>query len=124
MKNVKITLKDLFDIPGAVIYNPDLYKDVTSVTIDTRVMPANSLFVAIEGTNFDGHSFISEAVKRGAKAVIVNENKLSVTEKIKIPVITVPDTISALGSIAGIWRRKLNTKIIGITGSAGKTSTK
>jgi UDP-N-acetylmuramoyl-tripeptide--D-alanyl-D-alanine ligase len=124
MKNVKITLKDLFDIPGAVIYNPDLYKDVTSVTIDTRKIPANSLFIAIEGTNFDGHSFISEAVKRGAKAVIVNENKLSVTEKIKVPVITVPDTISALGNIAGIWRRKLNTKIIGITGSAGKTSTK
>jgi len=124
MKNVKITLKDLFNLPGAVIYNPDKYKDVNSVSIDTRNISANSLFIAIEGTNFDGHTFIKEAVKQGAKAVIVNENKLSATGNIKVPIIAVPDTILALGNIAGIWRTKLSTKIIAITGSAGKTSTK
>jgi UDP-N-acetylmuramoyl-tripeptide--D-alanyl-D-alanine ligase len=124
MKNIKITLKDLFNLPGAVIYNPDLYRDVSAVTIDTRKIPANSLFIAIEGTNFDGHTFITDAVKRGAKAVIVNENKLALTENVKVPVISVPDTTLVLGNIARIWRGKLNAKVIGITGSAGKTSTK
>jgi UDP-N-acetylmuramoyl-tripeptide--D-alanyl-D-alanine ligase len=124
MKNIKITLKDLFNLPGAVIYNPDRYKDVSAVTIDTRNIPINSLFIAIEGNNFDGHTFLKEAVKRGAKAIVINENKLSIADKIKVPVITVPDTTTALGSIAGIWRNKLNAKIISITGSAGKTSTK
>ena len=124
MKNIKITLKDLFNIPGAVIYNPDRYKDITSVTIDTRNIPANSLFIAIEGTNFDGHSFLKEAVKGGAKAIIINESKLEAAGNVKIPLITVPDTTIALGNIAGFWRSKLNTRIIAITGSAGKTSTK
>ncbi len=124
MKNIKITLKDLFNLTGAVIYNPDKYKDVTAVSIDTRNIPANSLFIAIEGSSFDGHSFIKEAVKKGAKAVLINESKLSIAGNVKVPLITVPDTTLSLGNIAGIWRSKLNSKIIAITGSAGKTSTK
>ena len=124
MKNIKITLNDLFNLPGAVIYNPDRFKDVTAVTIDTRNIPPKSLFIAIEGAKFDGHSFIKEAAKKGAIAFIINESKLSLTDKIKLPVITVPDTTVALGSIAQIWRSKLNSKVIALTGSAGKTSTR
>jgi len=124
MKNIKITLNDLFNLHGAVIYNPDLYTDVSAISIDSRKIPANSLFIAIEGTNFDGHSFIKEAIKCGAKALVINESRLSLAGKIKMPFITVPDTITALGNIAGIWRSKLTTKVIGITGSAGKTTTR
>jgi len=52
MNSIKITLKDLFDLPGAVIYNPDMYKPVSAVTIDSRNIPSNSLFIAYKGEKF------------------------------------------------------------------------
>jgi UDP-N-acetylmuramoyl-tripeptide--D-alanyl-D-alanine ligase len=124
MNRIKITLEDLFDLPGAVIYNPDNYRPVSAVSINSRDIPANALFVAIKGDKFDGHIFIKDAVKNGAKAVVINKNYLNKISNINLPVITVPDTTIALGNIARLWRIKLNTKIIAITGSAGKTSTK
>jgi UDP-N-acetylmuramoyl-tripeptide--D-alanyl-D-alanine ligase len=124
MNNIKITLEDLFNLPGATIYNPDSYKPVTSVTIDSRNVPSNSLFVAIKGKKFDGHMFISDVLKKGAGAIVINKSRLNKTNGIRIPIITVPDSTIALGNIAALWRKKLNTKIIAVTGSAGKTSTK
>ncbi|MBK8943761.1 MAG: UDP-N-acetylmuramoyl-tripeptide--D-alanyl-D-alanine ligase [Ignavibacteriae bacterium] len=121
---MKITLEDIFNLSTAVIYNPDLYKSVTSVSIDTRTIKKNSLFVAIKGKNFDGHNYIQEAVNKGAIAIVVNRNKLSSLDFIDIPIISVNNTIKAYGELANIWRNKLNAKIISITGSNGKTSTK
>jgi UDP-N-acetylmuramoyl-tripeptide--D-alanyl-D-alanine ligase len=124
MNSIKITLEDLFNIPGAVIYNPDNYKSVSAVTIDSRNIPPNALFIAIKGKKFDGHAFIKEVVKKGACAVVINKNNINKIGSISVPVISVPNTTLALGDIARIWRNKLNAKVIGITGSAGKTSTK
>ncbi|MBS4033919.1 MAG: UDP-N-acetylmuramoyl-tripeptide--D-alanyl-D-alanine ligase [Ignavibacterium sp.] len=124
MKQITLSIKDFFDIPGAVIYNPDEFKDVTIVSIDTRVIKKNSLFIAIKGEKFDGHNFINTAVKKGAAAIMINKNYLQSIDDIDIPVITVPDTIKALGDVAKIWRSKLNAKVIGLTGSSGKTTTK
>jgi UDP-N-acetylmuramoyl-tripeptide--D-alanyl-D-alanine ligase len=124
MKNVNLTIEDLFNIPTAVIYNPDNYKNVTSVSIDSRVIKKNSLFVAIKGYRFDGHNFIKDAVKKGASAVVINEKNYRKHNSLEIPIITVKDTTLALGDLAKTWRKKLRTKIIGITGSAGKTTTK
>jgi UDP-N-acetylmuramoyl-tripeptide--D-alanyl-D-alanine ligase len=124
MNNFKITLEDLYNLPGAAIYNPDIYKPVSSVTIDSRNIPSNALFIAIKGKKFDGHMFINDVLKKGAKAIVINKSRLNKIKGLRIPIITVPDTTIALGNIAGMWRKKLNTKIIAITGSAGKTSTK
>lgn len=124
MKQITLSLKDIFDIPGAVIYNPDDYKDVTSVSIDTRVLKKNSLFIAIKGEKFDGHNFINTAVKKGAAAIMINKSFLQNIDDLDIPIVTVPDTIKALGDVAKIWRSKLNAKVIGLTGSSGKTTTK
>ena len=124
MNNIKITLEDLFNIPGAIIYNPDNYKSVSAVTIDSRKIPPNALFVAIKGRKFDGHAFIKDVLKNGAKAIVINKKNLNKFGNFKSPIVTVPDTIIALGNIASLWRKKLNTKIIAITGSVGKTSTK
>ncbi len=114
----------MFDLPTAEIFNPDNFKAVHAVTIDSRNVPSDSLFVAIEGEKFDGHNFVNDAVKNGAIAVVINENKVSSFDDINVPIICVKDTTVALGDIAKAWRKKFNTKIIGITGSAGKTSTK
>ena len=124
MKKIRLTLEDIFEIPGAVIYNPDNYRSVSSVSIDSRKIKRNSLFVAIKGEKFDGHDFVREVIKKGAIAVMLNENRYKNFGDLDLPVVTVKDTTKSYGDLAKTWRRKLNAKVIGITGSAGKTSTK
>lgn len=121
---MKILLSEIFNIDGAVIYNPDNYSPVSHVTIDSRDIRKNSLFVAIKGNKFDGHDFVIDAVRKGAKAVVVNNKNYKRYGSFNVPIITVHDTTEAYGALANIWRRKLNAKIISITGSNGKTSTK
>ena len=124
MKKIRITLEDIFEIPGAVIYNPDNYRSVSSVSIDSRKIKRNSLFVAIKGEKFDGHDFVREVIKKGAIAVMLNENRYKNFGDLDLPVVTVKDTTKSYGDLAKTWRKKLNAQVIGITGSAGKTSTK
>lgn len=124
MKKIRLTVEDFFEIPTAVIYNPDDLKFVESVSIDSRNIPKNGLFIAIKGEKFDGHDFVNNAVQNGASAILIAEDNYGNSGDLEIPVITVKDTIKALGDLAKIWRRKLKTKIIAITGSAGKTTTK
>ena len=124
MKPIKLSLEDMFNLPGAIIYNPDSYEPVSSVSIDSRSIRKFSLFIAIKGEKFDGHNFIKTAVKKGASAVMINKNYLKKINDLNIPVITVPDTTKALGDVARVWRLKLNARVIGLTGSAGKTTTK
>jgi len=121
---MKITLKDIFNLTGAVIYNPDSYKPVSSVSIDTRTIKKNSLFVAIKGEKFNGHKFVNDAVKKGANAVLISQSQLKNFDKINSVIITVPNTIIAYGELANLWRKKLTAKVISITGSNGKTATK
>jgi len=121
---VKITLKDLFDLPGSEIVNPDNYEAVSKVTIDSRKIEKGSLFIAIKGEKFDGHDFVRDVVKNGASAVIIEREKYSQFNDIEVPLILVDDTIKALGWLAKVWRNKLTAKVISLTGSAGKTTTK
>ena len=72
MKSLKITIEDLFNIQTAVIYNPDEFREVSSVVIDSRKVKKNYLFVAIKGDKYDGHSFVKDAVSNGASAVVIN----------------------------------------------------
>ncbi len=124
MNKLFLTLDDLFELPTAAVYKPEKFQPVDSISIDSRQISGNSLFVAVKGEKFDGHDFVLEAVKKKASAVVINEKHLSKFNELPVPLITVKDTIAALGELAKIWRCKLNIKIIGITGSAGKTTTK
>jgi len=124
MGKIKITLEDLFNLNGSVIYNPDTYKPLSYVEIDSRKINKPCLFVAIKGEKFDGHDFIYDAIDKGAKAVIINRRKLEKFNSLNIPFVTVPDTIKAYGELANRWRNKLGAKVISITGSNGKTTTK
>ncbi len=92
MKKISLTLEDIFDVPTAEIFNPDDFKTIHAVTIDSRNVPSNSLFVAIEGEKFDGHNYVKDAVKNGAIAVIINENKISSFDEINVPLISVKNT--------------------------------
>ncbi len=96
----------------------------TGVSIDSRSVTAGNLFVALPGEKNDGHNFVSQAVKNGASAVLVQEGR---AEKIKledVPVIQVPDTKIALQELAYHYRRKFDLPVVAITGSNGKTTTK
>ncbi|HPI37649.1 MAG TPA: UDP-N-acetylmuramoyl-tripeptide--D-alanyl-D-alanine ligase [Ignavibacteriaceae bacterium] len=124
MKKVLITLQDLFNLQTARIYNPDAVKNISNVSIDSRTIKKKSLYIAIKGNKFDGHSFVNDAVNKGASAVLINEKMLSKFDKLELPIITVKDTSIALGQLANVWRNKLSAKVIGITGSNGKTTTK
>ncbi|PJA98007.1 MAG: hypothetical protein CO128_09620 [Ignavibacteriales bacterium CG_4_9_14_3_um_filter_30_11] len=124
MSSIRLTLEDFFNLPTAVIYNPDGFRTVTSVTIDSRNVRKNSAFIAIKGEKFDGHLFVNMAVKSGSNVVVINERNYRKYSNVKATIIAVNDTTKALGDLANIWRKKISTKIIGITGSSGKTTTK
>ena len=112
MSRIKIDLEDIFNLETAVLYNPDEFKPVSNVAIDSRKVKKNSLFVAIKGVRFDGHKFAEDAIKNGASAIVINENKFSFFKDLDIPVIIVKDTVKALGELAKTWRRKIKAKVI------------
>lgn len=99
---------------------------VRSVVTDSRKNCDNSLFIALEGENFDGHHFLKDAVKGGASILcMAKEYAKSVTVSPEIPVLVVDDTLKAYQNLAHFHRKRLkNSTVIALTGSNGKTSTK
>ncbi|MFW5985371.1 MAG: UDP-N-acetylmuramoyl-tripeptide--D-alanyl-D-alanine ligase [Halanaerobiaceae bacterium] len=115
------TEKVLEAVAGDLIQGP---RDVNfqGVSIDSRTIEPGELFVAIIGENFDGHSFVEDALNKGARGVIVDRKLALETKK---PMIRVSDTTLALQELAHYYRGLFpELKVIGVTGSAGKTTTK
>ena len=98
-----------------------LFNQHSSVSIDTRSLKPKDIFFAIKGPNFDGNNFALDAIKKGASYVISDNSTIS---KKSDKIIYVDNAIKALQKLANYHRRKLNTKIIAITGSNGKTTSK
>ncbi|MBN1905406.1 MAG: UDP-N-acetylmuramoyl-tripeptide--D-alanyl-D-alanine ligase [Deltaproteobacteria bacterium] len=101
--------------------NPDAV--ITGVSTDTRGIKKGELFIALTGDNFDGHKFLAEAVLKGAVCVVVDDEK-KLPKDLPAGVIKVRDTLTALGDFAGFIRRSHDVKVVSITGSMGKTTTK
>ncbi len=91
----------------------------SGVSTDTRTLGEGELFFALQGPNFDGGAFVSAAADRSAAAAVLSE-----AVEVDIPQITVDDTRLALGTLAEWWRKRMPAKVIGITGSNGKTTVK
>ena len=94
---------------------------VTGVCIDSRVVEAGDMFVALRGNRTDGHQYLQEVFDRGAVAALVEYVPLGAEE---MPLLRTPNTVHALGQLARHYRRQFNATVIGITGSTGKTTTK
>ena len=92
----------------------------TSISTDSRSLQPGALFIALSGTNFDGHDYIAKAIAKGAAALIIQKPYPNAT----IPTFLVDDTYKALGKIAAAWRAQFSCPIIALTGSCGKTTTK
>jgi UDP-N-acetylmuramoyl-tripeptide--D-alanyl-D-alanine ligase len=92
--------------------------------VDSRVVEPGQLFVALPGERTDGHTYLPEAIERGAAAVIVTRPPADPGALGDVSVVRVVDATVALGSIAAAWRRRFNPLVVGVTGSIAKTSTK
>ena len=102
-------------------YNNINFKSYSGVSINTKTIAKNNLFFAIKGKKNNGHKFVNDAIKKGAKKVVISENVLNVPKK---KVIQVSNTLSSLKNLAINTRQKSNAQILGITGSVGKTTLK
>lgn len=93
-----------------------------TVCTDSRALKPGDLFVALRGDNFDGHTFIAQAAQLGAAGAIVEKAPTGLPKEFGL--VEVVDSLKALQSLAGNYRQTLTVKVVGITGSNGKTSTK
>ncbi len=103
-------------VNGRMIGNDVL---VQSVSTDSRRMEKNQLFIAIKGERFDGNTYAQEAIKLGAAAALVSDEKTQAS-----PAIVVSDTRLALGYLAKHWRQQFKLPLVAVTGSNGKTTVK
>ena len=117
---------------------PELERRPTKVHVDSRKVEPDGIFFALQGERADGHDFVAHAVENGAAMVVIErpvaadlvEVDLSgatpeLPEVWELPVaLRVPSTLEALQRLAAFWRRRHSPRVIGITGSVGKTTTK
>jgi UDP-N-acetylmuramoyl-tripeptide--D-alanyl-D-alanine ligase len=93
-----------------------------SVSTDTRQLRKGALFVALRGERFDGHEFLSRAARKGALGAVVEKG--IVLPDLDLEWFVVSDTARALGDLARYYRRRCAARVIGVTGSSGKTTVK
>ncbi len=112
---------------GSAVATGDAAREFASVSIDTRTLKAGDLYVGIRGERFDGAEFAADAIAAGATGVVVprgwSGSARALAERDAV-VIEVDDTTEALQALAHGIRKESGTKVVAITGSAGKTTTK
>jgi len=114
------SLQEIARITGGRLVPVDARVEIRSVSTDSRTLRAGELFVPLRGENFDGHDFLTLAVRNGAAACLSED----VISGMTVPVIVVNDTLKALGDLAAAVRGRFSGPVAAITGSSGKTTTK
>ncbi len=119
MKNM--TLENIARVCNGTYFGPDEKKQecVRGVALDSRRIEPGWLFVATKGERVDGHSFVGQVMEKGALCVLVEKKP-----ETDCPYILVEDSFQALKDMAAFYRAQISCKVVGITGSVGKTSTK
>ncbi len=117
---------------------PELERRPTRVVLDSRRVEPEGTFIALQGERANGHDFVGDALARGAAVALVErplDVEATVVDLTAAPVelpevwsfpllLRVPNTIQALQELAAFWRRRHSPRVIGVTGSVGKTTTK
>ena len=116
---LKITVGEIVKATHGELLSGESEQEINSVSIDSREISKNALFVAIKGENSDGHDYIQKAAENGAVCVISEKSIIA-----DAAVIKVDNSVAALGKIAKYYKSKFSLKTIGVTGSVGKTTTK
>jgi len=129
---IELRYKELLDVVKGKPFPEGPFENflLKGVSIDSRAIKPQNLFIAIKGEKFDGHDFIKQALDKGASCAVISEDKLTDRE---IPYLSstsrkravlVKDTRAALQNIAKWHRDKFKVKVVAITGTNGKTTTK
>lgn len=117
---MKFDIREVARITGGTLYPADAKGEVRGVSTDSRTIKEGNLFVPLRGPNFDGHDFLTLAVRNGAAACLSED----VVNGLPVPVIVVKDTLKALGDLANSIRNSFSGPVVAVTGSSGKTTTK
>lgn len=116
-KQFNMQLSEVSQALSARYVGDDVLLD--GVSTDTRTLTGGELYIALRGPNYDGHEFVSQAMAKGAKAVMVDHDM-----ELTIPHLIVSDTRLAMGQLARVWRQKFTIPVLAVTGSNGKTTVK
>lgn len=128
----------LQDISDALNTDPQVINDLdtgalfSGVSTDSRTISRDEIFVALKGENLDGHLFVAELIKNGIKAVIVangflrelSDKSLKILQEGQAAVYETVNTLEALGKLAAFQRTRSGVKVLALTGSSGKTTTR
>src|SRR5437763_13840607 len=118
-----LPLSQIAKFAGASLSSGDGSVLIDKLSTDSRTLKPGELFVALRGENFDGHNFVQAAAKAGAAGAIIESNwKGKVPETFAL--IRTKDTLQSYQQLAANYRKSLTLKVVAITGSNGKTSTK
>jgi UDP-N-acetylmuramoyl-tripeptide--D-alanyl-D-alanine ligase len=122
------TVSEILDATHGILTTGNREEIFSGISIDSRNVTVNNLFVAIKGETHDGHSFIQDVVQKGVKGFVISEPEAaSLIHKNdpfqKLVFIMVQDTTKALGDLASFNRTRSKIFVVAITGSNGKTTT-
>ncbi len=98
---------------------PGRLSRISGVSTDTRLLRSGDIFFALKGENYDGYQFIADAVKKGASYLVTDRSTPYLDRTIQVP-----DVLLALGDLAQYYRGRFQAKVVAVTGSNGKTTTK
>lgn len=128
---MKLTLAEAAIGSGSVLESPAMIENAGAhvalgYSIDSRTVAAGELFFAVRGERFDGHDFVVDAARRGAVAAVVSRARVATLpdDALAVPLLICEDPLIALQALAAHVRRQWGKRVVGVTGSAGKTTTK
>src|ERR1039458_297323 len=128
---MKLTLAEAAIGAGAVLEAPSSFANagalvVSGYSIDSRTAGPDDLFFAVRGERLDGHDYVAAALARGAVAAVVSRARVATLPDaaLAVPLLIAEDTLVALQALASHARRQWGKRLVAVTGSAGKTTTK
>lgn len=119
-----LALSTIAQMAGGKMLGSQGARYATRICTDSRFVQPGDVFVALQGEHFDGHDYLPHLAERGAVAAIISKPELHGKVKESFELIIVEDTLKGLQRLAQAYRQTLPTKIVAVTGSNGKTSTK
>ncbi|MBX9689305.1 MAG: UDP-N-acetylmuramoyl-tripeptide--D-alanyl-D-alanine ligase [Candidatus Obscuribacterales bacterium] len=118
------TGEEILDICKARLASGLMPDEAAPVVSDTRLLSEGQWYLAFAGDKFDGHDFLGDAFAAGALGAIVQERPNYPIGSQQFPLLAVEDTLAAYHALARNWRKRISPKVVGITGSSGKTTSK
>jgi UDP-N-acetylmuramoyl-tripeptide--D-alanyl-D-alanine ligase len=118
------TIREIAEATGGKVIG-SFEREVSGVSTDSRTATAGQLFVPLKGERFDGHDYLAQLFEKGVTVALVDEGYVAYAPlSSEVTLVSVPDTLHALGDLAAFYRKRFTIPVVAITGSNGKTTTK